>query len=583
MPNRDERPRERFFLRPWVLGLLFAALLFTVLFLFFKPQYVTNDDAVILRAFMGYEGGEPASFHLYTHTAFAWLLYALAVWFPGIAWFSILQLSLLFLSCAVVIKSFAQLLRRGLQTPASALLGALLGLFLTASWALFFIVRITYSMTAAFLGAAAVAHLFSVETDRGKGVIPRMLGGAALLLCNYFLRQITVLPALCFYALAAGMKLLWGGRAREARRAVLLGLLYTALLFLLFAGIREADIALQNGREYIRWQDARIRVLDYTDYTHHTRPETLSAIGWSPTLLQMTSEWFFLDDRVTADAFHAIAAQVTADTQQTPGERLTAAWASCVWLFTQFPRLSFAGLSALCLALLGVAAAPQGKRRWAALNACLALFGGAAMLLGFAWLGRFSDRVALTALLPMNAALAAGALASIRPWRELKQRKAFTAAAALLIAAALCLGGAAGYASAVDAVRKDHAQLGADIPEVDIDEYALLYPDLLFIYDYSMPSNETVFPDTAFGVPANVMSWGGWAIHSPSWRRMVQEFGIYELNASIFLRDNVVYATRYDQPPQLLLDYLQENTASPVEWEFFDTYGVIYFYTFHTV
>ncbi len=583
MPNREQRPRAAFLLRPWILGLLFAALLFLLLFSFFRPQYVTNDDAVILRAFMGYEGGEPAHFHLYTHTVFAWLLYALAVWFPGIAWFSILQLSLLFLSCVVVIKSFAQLVSRGLQTPRAALIGALLGLFFTASWALFFIVRITYSMTAAFLGAAAVAHLFSVDFDRGKGVIPRMLGGAALLLCNYFLRQITVLPPLCFYALAAGVKLLSGGRARETRRAVLLGLLYTALLFGLFAGIREADIALQNGREYIRWQDARIRVLDYTDYPHRTQPQTLSAIGWSPTLLQLTSEWFFLDDRVTAEAFRAIEAQVTRDFPQTPAGHLTAALGACTGLLSQTPRLSLASLSALGIALAGIAAARRGNRFRAALSAGLSLLGGAAMLFGFAWLGRFSDRVALTALLPMNAALTAGALWWIKPWRELKQSRALTAAAAVFLAAALFLGGAAGFASAQDAVRKDHAQLGEDIPEVDIDAYALLYPDLLFIYDYSMPSNETVFPDTGFGIPANVMSWGGWAIHSPSWRRMVQGFGIYELNAALFLRDNVVFATRYDKPPKLLLAYLRENTGRPVEWEFFDTYGVIYFYTFHTV
>ena len=582
MQSDKNKQRTRFILRPWVLGIVLAVLLFALLFTLFHPQYVTNDDAVILRAFMGYEGGEPASFHLYTHTVLAWFLYGLAKLFPGVAWFSLIQLALLFVSCAVIIKSFAQIVQRNLRVRYGALWGALFGLLLTMAMALFNTVRITYSCTAALCGAAAVAHLFSIDFNRSRGVAARMLGGAALLLCNYCLRQITVLPPLCFYGLAIAIKLLTGRGTRRAIRPVLTGMLCTALLFGLFAGLREADIFLSDERDYIAWQAARISVLDYTDYLHQTTPETLQTIGWSETLKNMTGDWYFLDDRITTDAFRTIREQVSRDTHLPAGLHLQMAWRQSAALFAKNHRITFAVFGALLTALMGILISRRRDGLWAALGSACALLGGAAILVYFAWRGRISDRVALTAILPMIVYLTASAFSYARPWSALQSHKVLAALAALVFAGALAANGLAIAHALTAAEQKDHQYWGEDIPEVDIDEYALNWPEYLFIYDYSMPSNEIVFPDTRFGIPTNVMSWGGWAIHSPSWRRMVQNFGIHELNASVFLRDNVIYATRCDSPPQLLLQYLRENIEGNVEWEFFDTYGVIYFYTFYT-
>jgi hypothetical protein len=68
MPNRDERPRAAFLLWSWALG----------------------------------------------------ILHGLSVWFPGIAQFSVLQPSHLFLGRLMAIQSFAQLASRNLHTPRTA-------------------------------------------------------------------------------------------------------------------------------------------------------------------------------------------------------------------------------------------------------------------------------------------------------------------------------------------------------------------------------------------------------------------------------------------------------------------------------
>ena len=97
---------------PWLLGVVFASVFFVVLWQTASFYYTGSDDSPILQAFMGYEGGVPATFHLYTHTVLAWLLWALARVFPGIAWFSVLQVALLWLSAVLLVKSPAQLSRR---------------------------------------------------------------------------------------------------------------------------------------------------------------------------------------------------------------------------------------------------------------------------------------------------------------------------------------------------------------------------------------------------------------------------------------------------------------------------------------
>jgi hypothetical protein len=578
----NQTPRIRCLCKPWPLGLLLAAILFALLFSVFSPQYVTNDDAIILRAFMGYEGSEPATFHLYTHTVFAWFLCALAKLFPGVAWFSILQLSLLYLSSAVIIKSFAQILDRGRQSLRRRLTGALAGLFFLAAFAMFNIVRITFTFTAAFCGAAAVTHLFSIDFESGRGVIPRILGAAALLLCNYFFRDVSVLPSLCFFALAVCIKLLAGSRTRRAIRPVLTGMLCTILLFGLFVGVRATDVRLSNTREYMDWQHARISVMDYTDFEHTVTPETLRKIGWSESMHQLTAAWFFLDDRITADAFRTIKAQVEQTTRRTAAQHFTSAYDSNVAFLHRHGKISFAVLGSLLTAAAGIAAAKRRKRIWAAVGTACAVLGGAAILMYFGWLGRLNERGVMTTILPMGAYLTASAFLFSDRLNTLKPRKILTAAVVVLLAGAIAAGGTAAVLSLQYAEQKDHAYWGEYIPEVDIDEYALLCPEYLFIHDYSMPSNEIVFPNVEFGIPSNVISWGGWAIHSPSWDRTMANFGITELNASIFLRDDVIFASRANTPPQALIDYIAEYTGSPVYWEFFDTYGAVFFFTFHT-
>ena len=51
----------------WLIGLGITAVMFVLIALRLDWRYCQNDDITILRSFMGYETGEPASFHIFIH------------------------------------------------------------------------------------------------------------------------------------------------------------------------------------------------------------------------------------------------------------------------------------------------------------------------------------------------------------------------------------------------------------------------------------------------------------------------------------------------------------------------------------
>lgn len=80
---------------PWILGLTMATALFALIALFGDMKYRGNDDGLILRPFMGFDSTLLPTFHAYLHPVLLYPLRWLSQLFPGVAWFSWMQLSFL--------------------------------------------------------------------------------------------------------------------------------------------------------------------------------------------------------------------------------------------------------------------------------------------------------------------------------------------------------------------------------------------------------------------------------------------------------------------------------------------------------
>ena len=92
----------------WLIAAVMTAAMMIFVLTSTDMLYATNDDAGIMHAIIGYETGEPASFHLFIHGLLLWGLGALTRLFPSVAWFSVWQLAMVALSCLVIAKSIMQ-------------------------------------------------------------------------------------------------------------------------------------------------------------------------------------------------------------------------------------------------------------------------------------------------------------------------------------------------------------------------------------------------------------------------------------------------------------------------------------------
>ena len=559
---------------PWLAGIFAATLLFALLAIYAGFQYSASDDTPILRSFMGYEGGVPARFHPYTHTAFAWLLHGLALIFPGVAWFSILQLFLIWFSCVVLMKSMTQMaLNHGLPLFAGILGGVV---FLTV-YGLYIGCRISYTTTAALTGASAVAQLMSIQW-RGGQVLRGMLLSIALLMCCYCLRQISLLPSMVFWLLALALVII---KFPQRAKPALLGLLIGALGFCLLAGAWALEIKALGQEDYLQWQKARTGLFDYTQFTQNTSPELVEEAGWSQSEFQLISQWFFMNQNISTEAFDMLYSAQPETAAATFlsffSQKLPHAIQTLLSFYAANPSYFFAAGLLCLIALLSLLRLQSG--RLSPLFAPLGLLLCAAILYYLAYQRRLPMRAAVSAIFPCAAFQFCLCLSCQKEAGKPPRRA--RAIIALICFCALGLA-ALSLSQTIPLLKRPsapEAKSRSAIP-ADLDAAALENPEYLIIYDFSLVADQRLFPDTSKGIPLNLMFWGGWPARSPSWLYQLSQYGIDgdALDGSVFLRDNVLFASIYEEPGKAFLSYVGESAEDDISWSVHSKQGDIHIF-----
>ena len=140
--------------------------------------------------------------------------------------------------------------------------------------------------------------------------------------------------------------------------------------------------------------------------------------------------------------------------------------------------------------------------------------------------------------------------------------KVLAAGTALLLALTVC------YAvPAVQALAKPAEDPEALDPFSTLDMMAAEDPECLYFYDESLCADSRMFPGTEYGIPANLLFWGGWTFRSPEYMKCLSRFGISEeeLDTTFFLRDDVYLARGMVVPePTALIDVLSEKTEEEI-------------------
>lgn len=554
----------------WLWGAGITALLWGFLLCFSDIYFAANDDQFILRAMTGFQPGGTPDFHPFLLGFYVYPLRWLQRFFPGVAWYSLLELLLLALALTVILKSLLQCwLRAGRRLRT--------GLLLCAGYAALYgsnyLARVTFTVTGAMLGAAAVAQILSIDCQSAsdRSLLRAMTLAILLLILCYGLRQLSLVPVLGYCGIAFLLRFCsFFGFGKQTKRSARPMLVAAGLALLILGGLfagRALEIRLKQKQDALQWQQARSQVLDYINLKS-LPSEALESVGWTDEQRILLDKWNTMDEAISTEALRSVRKNwYNSETTTTAGAAIEDLRWRSPWFVQTMVVLFGLGLFALFCAFRN-----RRENPWLPLAL---LMTGLLCFLFFCYLalkGRLPYRAVTVALLP--AAAMVFCLLGECPLPT--ARKGWRAALGILLAVSM----AAPLPALLGAVRRRRSPWDYNA-HADMDAQALAHPDLLLVYSTELVNDMRMFPDTSQGVPQNLTFWGGWSRGSEEYTAKLAAFGVdgEHFTAVDWLRPALRFISLKEAPDEALLAYLRSELG-PVEWEAEKVSAGLYFFRF---
>ena len=554
----------------WLWGAGITALLWGFLLCFSDIYFAANDDQFILRAMTGFQPGGTPDFHPFLLGFYVYPLRWLQRFFPGVAWYSLLELLLLALALTVILKSLLQCwLRAGRRLRT--------GLLLCAGYAALYgsnyLARVTFTVTGAMLGAAAVAQILSIDCQSAsdRSFLRAMTLAILLLILCDGLRQLSLVPVLGYCGIAFLLRFCsFFGFGKQTKRSARPMLVAAGLALLILGGLfagRALEIRLKQKQDALQWQQARSQVLDYINLKS-LPSEALESVGWTDEQRILLDKWNTMDEAISTEALRSVRKNwYNSETTTTAGAAIEDLRWRSPWFVQTMVVLFGLGLFALFCAFRN-----RRENPWLPLAL---LMTGLLCFLFFCYLalkGRLPYRAVTVALLP--AAAMVFCLLGECPLPT--ARKGWRAALGILLAVSM----AAPLPALLGAVRRRRSPWDYNA-HADMDAQALTHPDLLLIYSTELVNDMRMFPDMSQGVPQNLTFWGGWSRGSEEYTAKLAAFGLdgEHFTAADWLRPALRFISLKEAPDEALLAYLRSELG-PVEWEAEKVSAGLYFFRF---
>ena len=554
----------------WLWGAGITALLWGFLLCFSDIYFAANDDQFILRAMTGFQPGGTPDFHPFLLGFYVYPLRWLQRFFPGVAWYSLLERLLLALALTVILKSLLQCwLRAGRRLRT--------GLLLCAGYAALYgsnyLARVTFTVTGAMLGAAAVAQILSIDCQSAsdRSLLRAMTLAILLLILCYGLRQLSLVPVLGYCGIAFLLRFCsFFGFGKQTKRSARPMLVAAGLALLILGGLfagRALEIRLKQKQDALQWQQARSQVLDYINLKS-LPSEALESVGWTDEQRILLDKWNTMDEAISTEALRSVRKNwYNSETTTTAGAAIEDLRWRSPWFVQTMVVLFGLGLFALFCAFRN-----RRENPWLPLAL---LMTGLLCFLFFCYLalkGRLPYRAVTVALLP--AAAMVFCLLGECPLPT--ARNGWRAALGILLAVSM----AAPLPALLGAVRRRRSPWDYNA-HADMDAQALTHPDLLLIYSTELVNAMRMFPDTSQGVPQNLTFWGGWSRGSDEYNAKLAAFGLdgEHFTAADWLRPALRFISLKEAPDEALLAYLRSELG-PVEWEAEKVSAGLYFFRF---
>lgn len=577
-------------------------------FLLIPAFFPTNDDPYIQQILSGGISREPSPYIMFVNFALCWLISRLFLIVPGVPWWVVAHLLLLFLAIALIDRTIVVLSRRHLSRSAHPIWVVFL-ILAVVNLGLFsvLVARMQFTTTSTML---LVAAIFSTccwrpeDDEAAGGVGGRCILPALLAVFGSAIRSQSGLIGFLFWGVAVSAVVAARDGSLKKRLAVTKLLIATFLIAAVVSvglvGIHELAY---SSPEWSANRETSRQLSRYTDYArtpYEQNREVYDSVGWDEDLVELTGDWFHMDERVNADALRTIndANEAWLDNllSDPMGTLLTR-----LGEFGQPVPLAYTAL----LLVVGLLALSRASSRAEAIITWMIAAACVGLLIYLVVKGRLPERAAYSVIFPATAALAAISARGDAP-RPLSRRSVIFGAivcVSLMVALSIPTGGMGKLAAllvvvvavalllkAVCADALSCAKMSMAVRVLVLaamlfpgvaavrqygwwsDNYALMsqrQDNIEVFYDYVNEHDDLFFfyatdagltPQSVWQSrwPKNQTAWGGWRYCYTWFKDVMSDAGFEGLPTGRDLLDpHVRFVCSSDETLELILSYLQ--------------------------
>jgi len=546
----------------WLFSLACALLIVGVAASLSTLTFFDNDDLNIAWALAGYRTGTPSFAHPFINCLMAFLTSALYTVLPQLPWWLILQLVA---SAVGMTAVFAAILKIGQRHGVPLLLSLALMVVCGAGLFYYGIVLVTFTLSATMAGAGAVALVLAVDVaDSKRTQRGYLLGSVLLLACSLLVRNSSGLAAACFvfgaFAYRAVESRLLQDRAL-AKRMLAFGAT-AVVVFAVLVGVNAYGRNAQNPEGFDAYDEARSSYMDYPVDSYAANPAIYEQAGWDETLAALTSSWFYLDERVTTEAFSTVA-EGSAFAKTSMSDRLKTGVSDIGSQFDIYPLSVNYGVLVCAAYAAALALFLLNRKRWTAFVGASAFLLGSAALLGYLMVaGRVNLRVWMTVCMFASVSIWLCTFRLMQPKAESTRAARWVRLAALGLMLLVSLG--FGYKVFRTVISYESETPNMLARSQAVVAYAQEHPENVYIRDVYVANNVdalSVYPEHS---PTNLIDWGGCDMNTVTRQQQLAANGLTSTFAKdLFPLKNVYYiCDSQDRYLPMFAEYMQSHCGA---------------------
>ncbi|MCM1232525.1 MAG: hypothetical protein NC489_20570 [Ruminococcus flavefaciens] len=538
------------FLKRLFFSVIFVSVLMCIVYLLFPIQFETNDDAGIMALLAGFRTGNPqpgSIFSFYLWGKIVSFFYTLTETVP---WYTILFIFLTWCSLIIILKNILKCFL--LISIKKWIMAFIYFLLIFLSICLYPIVRIQFTTMAALCGSQMICSILTWRSDDNmrERLFDLILGGI-IYLCGFNIRPLVgyvmtaIIVAVSMYKFVK--------KDIEIQTFLTQIALTFGIVTLTLASnqMYEKDTGLNDFREFYHLE--RGTFTDYEKIPYEQAENVYQSVGWDETLFNLASKWFFMDEKVTAEAFHEINSQALERREsESILQRIQKAWnlIKNQKIVTKMWEYSIPFILILLFLFYSI---KDSHIRWDILGCFSFWIGLLIICFCVAFWGRFLQRIANMALILSYIPFSVQLLLTMQKIFSMNKDKV-KKLSYLLGVICLCLSALIGFSQFVN--RVDNSE-GVKARK-QVENYCIENDSNFYIYDYSLSYATDpflVYPDSK---PVNFIFWGGSGAYSPLWYAQLEKNGFKEVYSKDFFNKKIYFIGR-EIPDEDLISYMDKR------------------------